>query len=303
MIRNTLRTARQLKAPLRPFSTRATTARAIPRPNNALLYTSAAVCVTGLSLYTLYSHQSIALDEKKGPIIQADDTVQPPTSTPPFPTKLTADGKEWSLLGCGKRSVSFLGFDVYAIGLYLPESQKRDVRELLQSTSGFQQANGDVEEFKKSLLDPVHGAAKIRWLLDQGIDIRIRIVPVRNTDFGHLRDGFVRTILAHPEAKEASQNKEFADGLSELKTIFSRKMSVPKHNVLVMNREGHNGELKITYYDAKSELDLGQGSDLGSVHSPQVSELLLLQYLTGKKPISETLRDSVINGLVTIAIE
>ncbi|AOW04161.1 chalcone-flavanone isomerase-domain-containing protein [Yarrowia lipolytica] len=303
MFRNALKSARQVKAPVRAFSTRATAARAVPRPSNTLLFSTAAACAAGLSLYSLYTHQSIALDEKKGPIIQPTDSVQPPTSTPPFPTKMSADGKEWSLLGCGVRRVSFLGFDVYAIGLYLPESQKREVRELLQSTSGFQQANGDVEEFKKSLLDPVHGAAKIRWLLDQGIDIRIRIVPVRNTDFGHLRDGFVRTILAHPEAKEASQNKEFADGLSELKTIFSRKMSVPKHNILVMNRKGNNGELKITYYDAKSEADLGEGSELGTVHNPQVSELLLLQYLTGKKPISETLRDSVINGLVTVAIE
>lgn len=297
MFRNALKSAKQ---PLRAFSTRAATARALPRPSNTLIYASA-VCVTGLSLYTLHTHQAISLDAKKTVGVVATDSVQPPTSTPPFPVKLSADGKEWSLLGCGVRRVSFLGFDVYAIGLYMPETQKREVRELLQSTSGFQSANGDVEEFKKSLLDPVHGAAKIRWLLDQGIDIRIRIVPVRNTDFGHLRDGFVRTILAHPEAKE--QTKAFADGLSELKTIFSRKMSVPKHNVLVMNREGNTGDLKITYYDAKNEGDLGQGDVLGTVHNPQVSELLLLQYLTGKKPISETLRDSVIDGLVTVAIE
>ncbi|KAG5356074.1 Altered inheritance of mitochondria protein 18 [Yarrowia sp. B02] len=292
MFRNAFKSAR---APLRAFSTRASS-RALPRPSSVLLWSSA-VCVTGLSVYL---SQPIALEAHK-PVVPASDSVQPPTSTPPFPSTLSADGKTWSLLGCGVRRVSFLGFDVYAIGLYMPENQKRDVRELLQSTAGFQQANGDVDEFKKSLLDPVHGAAKIRWLLDQGVDIRIRIVPVRNTDFGHLRDGFVRTILAHPEAKE--QTKEFADGLAELKTIFSRKMSVPKHNVLVMNRAGNSGELKITYYDAKSEGDLGEGAVLGTVHNPQVSELLLLQYLTGKKPISETLRDSVINGLVQVAIE
>lgn len=302
MFRTTIRNLR----PLRQVNASrfvSTQAKAIPRANlarHALFVT--AVGASLASVYALYPNQLIALEAPAATQTSSATEIQPPTKTPPFPVKIAADGTTYTLLGCGVRRVSFLGFDVYAIGLYIPESQKKDIRELLQSTAGFQQANGDVEEFKKSLLDPVNGAGKIRWLLDQGINIRIRIVPVRNTDFGHLRDGFVRTILAHPEAKEASNNKEFADGLAELKTTFSRKMSVPKHNVLIMNRDANNGSLKVTYYAGQDETKVA-GDVLGTVNSPQVSELLLLQYLTGQKPISETLQAAVIDGLVNCTIE
>ncbi|CAN6662401.1 hypothetical protein TRVA0_034S00496 [Trichomonascus vanleenenianus] len=212
--------------------------------------------------------------------------VQPETKTNPFPATFAADGEDYSLLGVGVRSVSFLGIQVYAVGVYIADQDKPKVKQLLGTVT------------YEELLDAEKSGPMISKLLNNGVRIDIRIVPVRNTDFGHMRDGFVRTTLANPRFKAEGSTDEFAEGLNELKRAFARKMAVPKNKIIHLNR-GRDGVLNVTFYKAESENE-GNMEHLGSVKMPLVSEFLFLQYLSGKKPSSESARQAAVKALAEL---
>lgn len=231
----------------------------------------------------------IRLDEPADPIA----TVQPETKVDPFPVEITAStGQKYSLLGVGVRSVSFLGFHVYGLGIYINEDDKMLAKDLLSA------AGSTAEERENALLDPVEGGKHIAKLLTSGVRFMIRIVPVRNTDFGHMRDGFVRTTMAHPRFKAEGNNDEVGHGINELKRAFGRKRSVPKGRIMYLDR-GADGTLSVYYYDATKER--GHIPELlGTVSHPLVSELLFLQYTSGTKPSSESARRNAVKGLAAL---
>ncbi|ODQ66558.1 chalcone isomerase [Nadsonia fulvescens var. elongata DSM 6958] len=213
--------------------------------------------------------------------------------SPPFPTEISIPDESavYQLLGYGVRTVSFLNFHVYALGIYI---NKDDILRTKNILSSYQNLEEDLVDFSKD-------GDIISNLLKAGIRFSIRIVPVRNTDFSHLRDGFVKTILAHPLSKVLGHSEEFGNGLQELKNAFSgRKGSVPKHQILIMDRS-NNGVLRFTYYDSKDESKCTKPEELGQVTEPQVSEILFLQYLSGKNPSSESAKNSFLEGLVALA--
>ncbi|KAL1999544.1 hypothetical protein VTN02DRAFT_4368 [Thermoascus thermophilus] len=241
--------------------------------------------------------------------------------------------EEYQLLGLGIRTVSFLAIQVYVVGVYVAKSdlatlQQRLVRLAVQplgSNTDATAAGGAVaatslvpterQALKELLLDPVQGEDAWNAILKEGgIRTAIRIVPTRNTDFGHMRDSFVRGISARAQRmaqkaresaggpSEAQTQSEFQDdtfgaAVSDFKTLFSggQRKNIPKGNVLLLLRDGRGA------LDALFQTDAAQPIRwLGRVPDERISRLLWMNYLAGKTVSSEPARQSVVEGVMGI---
>lgn len=237
-------------------------------------------------------------EESLKPCARAADSqeVDASSRTLPFPTHIKVNGFDYLLLGTGTRKVSLLGFEVYVCGIYI---RQEDIAKL-PSVLGAGTPRTDREDLFKALMDPVNGEQLITDLLHSDIGISIRIVPVRKTDFSHLRDGFVRTLMAQPRFKFENEKGSVGKGITELKRVFSRKMSVPKGNILYLHRR-RNGDLIVEYIESHTE-EQGTSHVLGAIHVPVASELLFLQYLAGKNPTSNEARKNAITTLARLGV-
>lgn len=232
---------------------------------------------------------------------QTDDAFRiDPATSQPFPTTLPAPqtptgAKDLRLVGLGVRTVSFLRVRVYVAGLYVDAAALGD----LQSTPGWR-------DFEASWMLGGAGSsndgterrgseALLNALLDRGITCAIRIVPVRSTDFAHLRDGFTRSIqgrakLARKSSLLSAETDEaLSHALQSLKEAFP-KASLPKGNAL---------DLIFTPASTPQGFDLTLeegGKVLGAVKSlpggPEagrfsVARQLLLAYFADKDEISK----------------
>ncbi|KUI63834.1 Altered inheritance of mitochondria protein 18, mitochondrial [Cytospora mali] len=209
------------------------------------------------------------------------------------PDSLAGD-TEYTLVGLGTRSVSFLSINVYVLGYYIAtadiaELQSRLVKRVNPiATTLVSTEKGDL---RAKLLDAVEGEQIWEELLKSGVPARsiIRVVPVRDTDFPHLRDGFVRAIQAR-EGK--ATDEEFGEAMREFKRIFNRG-KVPKRKEMLMLRD-KNGKLTLVYDEGKSP-----GRQLlGTVDDERISRALWMNYLGGKKVASEEARKSIVDGIM-----
>jgi hypothetical protein len=117
----------------------------------------------------------------------------------------------------------------------------------------------------------------------------IRVVPVRDTDFPHLRDGFVRAIQAR---ESNAADEQFGEAMREFKRIFNRG-KVPKQKEMLMLRD-RDGKLTLVYDEGKS-----QGRQLlGTVDDERISRALWMNYLAGKKVASEEARKNIVDGVM-----
>ncbi|KAK0554133.1 hypothetical protein OC846_002222 [Tilletia horrida] len=212
-----------------------------------------------------------------------------------LPLPLSAAGtrsQELSLIGLGVRTVSFLSVRVYVAGLYLDASALKKVKGNLPTLA----AAGSAEEI-------------IRLLADAGVPFVVRIVPVRSTDFNHLRDGFTRSVQARlknarkAKAISPQADEEISASLQELKAIFPPS-KLPKGSALdvVIHPRGLGGRSRMA-------LSLEQdGKVIGTLEPPpagteaanagwSVGKELLLAYVADKNEISTPLKQSVIEGL------
>ena len=205
---------------------------------------------------------------------------------------------EYQLVGLGIRTVSFLGMQVYVVGLYVATEdiaalQKTLIRKI--SSVGSALVAGEKESLRAKLLDPDEGEKIWREVLkDTGIRSLIRIVPTRNTDFHHLRDGWVRQITARAQSpinKEEYQDESFGVSMQQFKALFNRG-SVPKQKELLLNRDG-KGKLVVWYDDGKSI-----PKRLGEVQDERISRAVWLNYLAGKTVASEEARKNIVNGVM-----
>lgn len=215
---------------------------------------------------------------------------------PDFASPQSAPTTEYTLVGLGTRSVSFLGINVYVVGYYIAtadiaELQVRLVHKINPIASTL--VAGEKDVLRAKLLDPAEGEALWNELLASGVPARsvVRVVPVRDTDFPHLRDGFVRAIQARA-AK--AQDEQFGEAMKEFKTIFNRG-KVPKRKELLMLREDA-GRLTMVYEDGADGRKL-----LGTVADERISRALWMNYLAGKKVASEEARVSIVNGILEFA--
>lgn len=243
---------------------------------------------------------------------------------------------EYQLLGLGIRTVSFLRIQVYVVGLYvatpdIAELQTRLVRTALNppsetgevaSGAGANYATslvpGERQQLKDLLLDQGErsDAAWDDILKKDGLRTAIRIVPTRNTDFLHLRDGWVRGITGRAQRANASTggsapaaanaNKKeggefsddsFGEALNSFKGLFGggQRKSVPKGQTLTLLR-GARGELEALFQPE----DKLPARWLGCVRDERVSRLVWMNYLAGKNVASEGARKSVVDGVMAI---
>jgi hypothetical protein len=222
----------------------------------------------------LSKHSSVInLDDK---IKESSNGINVDKSVDPLPTSINLS-TSYELLGYGTRSVTFLSFRVYALGLYVASKDLYKIPTVLDSNF-LSKAFIDTDS-SKSHQDNVSSALKdaekskvlISNLLDSDIRLAARITPVRNTDFNHLKDGLIKSILASKVKDETLEQ-----GLSELRGALQRKGSVPKNHNLIIERL-EDGSLQF-YYENPAK---GERSALGNVKTPIVSKLLFLQYLSG----------------------
>lgn len=227
---------------------------------------------------------SISNDNNVGELVNSVDI---DSSVDPFPYSLNKGGllaTSYDILGFGVRSVTFVGFKVYAIAVYLANEDKSKAEKVLSTYSNLE----------KDLQDPDQSTKIVNELLENETKFAVRLSPVRNTDYNHLKDGFIKSILAHPKAKE--HREEINRGLEELRNIFQvRRGTVPKNHVMLLQIL-NGGKLNFSYENTTT----GEATDLGTVNEPLVANVLFLQYLSGKKPLSAPLKESCANGFASI---
>ena len=206
------------------------------------------------------------------------------------------NGVEYTLVGLGVRTVTFLGFEVYMVGYYMATQdiaavQARLVKEINPIATTLIASEKDT--LRQALLDPERSEQLWNSILKE---IRprslFRIIPVRDTDFHHLRDGFVRAITARTQGNNAEFGDEaFGLAMKDFKSLFNRG-KVPKSRELLLCRDAA-GRLTVTYDDGKT----GMGS-IGRVEDERVSRLLWLNYLAGKQVASEPARKNIVDGIM-----
>lgn len=205
-------------------------------------------------------------------------------------TNVNPQGSALRLVGLGIRSVTFLRFHVYVAGLYVAE-------EALEATRA------------QHALDRVDPEEQLRKWLEAGVPCAIRIMPVRSTDFAHLRDGLVRAInVRAKDARLASDTYDMSDSVEEafsknlgaLKSLFPRTKVQPGQtlDIVVQKTPADTYRLSLQF----------NGSELGVIESPPVQATgslapftlptsLLLAYVGTRPDISEPLRKSIVQGL------
>ncbi|KAL7005279.1 poly(A)-binding protein binding protein [Cystobasidiomycetes sp. EMM_F5] len=176
-----------------------------------------------------------------------------------FPSTLKEENMdEVELIGLGVRVVSFLRVQVYSVGVYFTQEALSQLRVI---SAADLQSNCE---------------AYISKLLDSG-DAIVRIVPVKNTDFGHLRDGFVRAMLARlnfatkSQAISEAQAETAALAIDTFKSFFPTG-KVPRGNSLLLGRRAKDGALLVVYEVEHC------GRLLGTLSDTFLSKQLLLAY-------------------------
>ncbi|KAL2438891.1 hypothetical protein ABEF95_014731 [Exophiala dermatitidis] len=232
-------------------------------------------------------------------------TTDAPGATPAAANEGTQKDEEYQLVGLGVRTVSLLSIQVYVVGLYIAVSDIAGLQDRLVHSVADPVATTLVPNEKATLrdllLDPDRGEEIWNNILRDGhLRMAFRIVPTRNTDFMHLRDGFVRGITAR-SAHFASdrndpsfQDESFGSALNDFKQAFGggARRKLPKGETLLLSRDAA-GKMTVWTEDKK-----GDRLKMGEVADERVGRLLWLNYLAGKTVSSEPARQSVINGVM-----
>lgn len=212
--------------------------------------------------------------------------------------------QEYSLVGLGIRTVSFLSIQVYVLGMYVAVPDIATLQERLirtQDPVATTLVPGEKGKLKEALL--AADTSEDIWnevLKDGNIRSIFRIVPVKNTDFGHLRDGFVRQLTAKVQQFSSRRNdqsfsdEKFGESVQKFKQLFSQapKNKLPTGEILLLTRNAQ-GVLEAFYEDKD-----GARTKFGQIDDERISRLMWLQYLSGKNPSSESARQSIVEGVM-----
>ena len=223
--------------------------------------------------------------------------------------------EEYTLMGHGVRTVSFLSIQVYVVGFYVAKADMGRLQEELVRAympggmTASTLVQGEKEDLRKKLLDgPGSEAIWTHVLKEGGVRSAVRIVPTRDTNFGHLRDGWLRGIDARGKGAEFSDT-DFKSAVDEFKGMMSSGGSVGRGRVLLLGR-GTRGDLgawveedaatKVEAEQQNLSLKGNRMSNLGNVRDERVSRLVWMNYLAGKTVASEAARKSVIDGVMGV---
>lgn len=250
---------------------------------------------------------------------QTQNSTSTATATLPAGSKPRETGTEYTLLGLGIRTVSFLGIQVYVVGLYLA---KDDISGLQASLTheinpiATTLVADEKQKLKEMLLDPHKGEEVWNEILrksrkeggGEGIRSVLRIVPTRNTDWLHLRDGWMRAITtrtqeAASKASKASsvqasrgatagvvsaigsgtkvvdeggddfQDEEFGRSIVQFKDLFKNapRSKNPKGEPILLVRDEKGGMDVLTTPSSKPTNDQAPSNNLG-VKAARVNE-------------------------------
>ncbi|USW48458.1 Putative chalcone isomerase [Septoria linicola] len=220
--------------------------------------------------------------------------------------------EQYTLVGLGIRTVSFLSIQVYVAGLYIRTSdiaslQHRLIKDINETASTL--IPSEKEELRKRLQDP--DASREIWtdlLKVPGLKTAWRIAPTRNTDFGHLRDGWITGISNRArEAKAIARGAEteydqedFGQSIGAFKNIFTGGKA-PKGSVMILSRNT-NGALDVWFQEKPGATGRDKEvQHLGIVPDERIAKLIWLGYLGGEKVSSEQCRKGVADGCVGFA--
>ncbi|KAJ1026791.1 hypothetical protein NDA16_002088 [Ustilago loliicola] len=246
---------------------------------------------------------SLTADPSKQTVVDTDTNLSFPLYLP-TPASCKSSGQSepcFRLVGLGVRTVSFLRVRVYVAALYVDENKLQT--RLSQSSSS--DAQGKTLEHH------------VKEMLDNGTSAVIRIVPVRNTDFNHLRDGFIRALQnrlkkAIKQARIQSDSpleSQFQQAIQQIKDSFPRG-SVPKGSpldlvILPTSASSKPARTSLSFeYDNQvfgqvqaSSAPADAKSDKSVDAGFTVARELVLAYFADKDEISTPFKKSVQEGL------
>jgi hypothetical protein len=207
-------------------------------------------------------------------------------------------GTEFTLVGLGTRTVTFLGFEVYVVGFYVATQDVEKLQRYLVKKINPLATTlipSEKEDLRKALQDATEGEETWNLILkDAGCRSAFRIIPVRDTDFPHMRDGLVRAVQARSARNPDYNDEAFGEAMKHFKVLFQRGQ-VAKKNELLFVRDAA-GKMTITYNDSTRKEPVK--TVLGTVDDERLSRLLWLNYLAGNKVASEEARKNIINGVM-----
>jgi hypothetical protein len=211
-------------------------------------------------------------------------------------------GAEFTLVGLGTRTVTFLGFEVYVMGFYVATQDIARLQEhLIKKINPVATTliPSEKDALRRALRDATEGEETWNTLLaEAGCRSVVRITPVRDTDFHHLRDAFVRAVTGRTQRDpKAFADEAFGVAVRDLKSILNRG-SLRKQAELLLCRDDRG---KLTVLFEPSGKGSGQGVNrelLGSVDDERLSRLLWLNWLAGNKVASEAARENIIQGVM-----
>lgn len=223
--------------------------------------------------------------------------------------------EEYTLMGLGVRTVSFLSIQVYVVGFYVAKADIGRLQEELVRAympggmTASTLVQGEKEDLRRMLLDGLGSEAIWTQVLKEGgVRSAVRIVPTRDTNFGHLRDGWLRGIDTRGKGADFA-DADFKSAVDEFKGVMSSGGSVGRGRVLLLGR-GTRGDLGAwVEEDAATKVEAEQQnlsvkgnrmSNLGNVRDERVSRLVWMNYLAGKTVASEAARKSVIDGVMGV---
>ncbi|GMK59224.1 hypothetical protein CspeluHIS016_0702390 [Cutaneotrichosporon spelunceum] len=215
------------------------------------------------------------------PAAAAEDTVvDAATGVAHANQLLPASAPALALVGVGVRTVSFVHMKVYSAGFYVDTYTLKRL-PTLPGWKGYTAAD----------LRGPEAEERVQAVLDTPAAVAVNVIPVRNTDFAHLRDGLTRTLVGrikmgrHRGEVTPADEEVIADAMQQFKAVFPGG-SVPKGKSLTLVRAG-DGFLSVEY----------EGRVLGKVANEWVANNLIKAYFNAASPISPALRDSVAEGL------
>jgi len=197
-----------------------------------------------------------------------------PATSIEFPTTLTIPSKiplpKFSLVGVGVRTVSFLSIKVYSVGFY-----------------------ADLDNPNLKISKSATSEEKIDHIV-RNTACAIRIIPTRSTSYSHLRDGFMRALLARMKlshTRDTITEKEEEAAQSPLRTLKSIFPNTPlaKHTPL---------DILITAPSKNSSQRALIIRDMGAVENDWIAREFVLAYFEGAG-ISPPLKMSVADRLAS----
>ncbi|KAF9133413.1 Altered inheritance of mitochondria protein 18 mitochondrial [Mortierella sp. 14UC] len=198
---------------------------------------------------------------KPNSVIDEDSKVEFPATIP------SEDGSPARLLGLGVRKITFLKVQVYVVGLYAKASDLEDHNSRFRALT-------EVQKFQRT--DAASSDAAFRAIVQNPIELVLRIVPVRNTNGPHLRDGFVRNLTHTIKQQNLNdvENEEAMKGIVEFKNLFP-----------------------------KGKINAGQAMLFRNTRNTWLIESFFLGYLQGDNPISSKARDSIAQGIQDLLLQ